>query len=219
LRASATAWLAEHGDQRDQPAARSAEVAQRGPQQVGDHPRFRLEALDQRGRAGPARAQLAERQPDQHRAAARPLDQGVGERRRHQRAGQLTDQLARLARGQAAEPERGEPGQRQVLPAGREERGRRRAREVLDHHLRLRFVPQQVRVVQADQRPGLAQRPGDQVELLVEGQGVLHLPLVADRRCLVVAVADQEPGQQPDDGLGRGGDPRGQGHPADRAVR
>lgn len=71
--------VTEHRDERDQPAARLTEIAQRGLQQIADDAGLRLQAADDRGGSGPARAELAERQTDQHRAAAGPVDEGIGE--------------------------------------------------------------------------------------------------------------------------------------------
>jgi hypothetical protein len=119
--------MTEDRDERDQPAARLAEVAKRGLKEIGGDARLRLKAVDECGGPGTARAQLAECQPDQHGTAG-AIDQGVREGCGEEGASQLPGQSARLVPGETAEPERGEAGQRQVFPADREEPSRRRAR-------------------------------------------------------------------------------------------
>jgi hypothetical protein len=90
---------------------------------------------------------------------------------------------------------------------------------VLDHRPGLRLVAEQMQIVQADQHARPAHGLRDQVELLVAGKRLPHVPRAADGPGLVVTVPDQEPREQPDNGLGRRGYAGGQGDPAHRAAR
>ena len=212
--------MPEDGEQRDKQPTRVGQPAQRRPQQVRRDAGLCLKPLDERrgiGSAGPGRA---ERQPDEHRVAVRPVDQAPGQPRGQLVACQPLHQHARLAAVEAAKRERLEPGELGIFPADGQEPGAGRGRQVLNHRPGQPLAAEQLGVVQADQRLTAVERGGQQVQPLIRREGPLRLARLKQGRRLWPAVPVKEPGQPADDRLHGRGDALGEGQPAHRhAVR
>jgi hypothetical protein len=213
---------AEHRQQRQHPPCRGRQAGQRRLQQVRGDPRLVLQPLDEQRAAGcacqRAAGKLAERQPQQHRAAAGTGDQTLDQLRRELRTGGR-DQRPRLGRYQPGQAQQADAGQADVFSGGQQHLRGRGGHQVGQNRHRHLVRAQEMGVVQTDQHRSPAQRRTEQPELFVQGEWAIPLPVSQQPASLGVAAVAKKPRQVADQCLGRCRDAGGEGDPTHRRTR